>query len=1009
MANKNVVKKKFKKLKTKKVFSEQTFQKSNSDSPVFKQDSEQKVNLNLQEESFGNDFDDQNKILDGEVIEDTSEESIRESLLKKNFEEDQEVQQNSDKNNLNQEDSKKTSQTQPESKSAQSSKIGENKRNKNFFDSIFSSLVGEKKELVRYQGSVDKILELDDSIQKLSDKELKAKTQEFRNKLKGLKDKDEIDKKLNELLPEAFAVVREAATRTIGQKHFPVQLVGGMVLHEGRVAEMRTGEGKTLVATLATYLNALPEKYQVHVVTVNDYLARRDASWMGKIYDFLGLTTAVIQNQASFYFELGAQSDSASDEKREKGLIETWEDGEKEDARSVLDVENLVKCERKRAYKDDENEKIVDIVYGVNSEFGFDYLRDNMANTPEEITQKAGHHVAIVDEVDSVLIDEARTPLIISAQDEDSSARYKQFAKIASTLKPDLDYEVDEKRKIITLTDLGMEKIDRLLGVSNLFGSEENVVLIHHLDQALKAESLFRKDKEYVVKDGEIIIVDENTGRLMFGRRFNQGLHQAIEAKEGLRVQAESKTTASITFQNYFRLYGKLAGMTGTAATESEELYKIYKLLVVTIPTNRPLSRTDKIDKIYKNEAGKFTAIAKDIKEIHATGQPVLIGTTSIEKNFALSLKLKEFGIPHEVLNAKNHEQEARIISRAGEKGAVTLATNIAGRGIDIKLGGELPEEKDGKQAIIEWKKDHDYIKNLGGLYVIGTERHESRRIDNQLRGRSGRQGDPGVSQFYVSLEDYILRVYGGDNVGFYSILPIADDEAIQDKRLGWLIEQSQKKIEGQNYDIRKHVTEYDDVINRQRSVIYTRRKKVLLNDGFDWKIQTKETLYREVLRSIITVKAPKNKKLINQDELNLASEDLKAILTLPDFDAKVLEVLLKDDKFNYQKTATFLTDKLNFQLKTRWEIYDENAQASMSRFAFLRAIDVLWTEHLVTIDHLQDSVRLRGYSQKDPLTEFKEEGLRIFIELLKEIDKEISRTLFKIKPELVPAGIMKS
>jgi preprotein translocase subunit SecA len=984
MANKTIVKKKIKKIKSKKVFNQDNFSKK----PVF---TNQAVNFdskkdqnNLQNESL--------QIEESQVLEENLEEPKK---SQESFE-DLEKKENSERKN---------SFTSFNQKNKDIPKKAE----KSLLDNIFSSLVGEKKEITRYQANVNKVLEFDEIMQKLTDQELKAKTQEFRNQLKGLNEKKEIDKKLNEILPEAFAVVREASNRTIGQKHFPVQLIGAMVLHEGRVAEMKTGEGKTLVATLATYLNALPQKYQVHVVTVNDYLARRDASWMGKIYDFLGLTIGVIQNQASFYFQLGAQADQVSDQKRQKGLIETWEDGEKEDSRTVLDVENLIKCERKRAYKDDENDKIVDIVYGVNSEFGFDYLRDNMANTPDEITQKVGHHVAIVDEVDSVLIDEARTPLIISAQDEDSSARYKQFAKIASQLKVDLDYEVDEKRKIVTLTDLGMEKIDRILGVSNIFGSEENVILIHHLDQALKAESLFRKDKEYVVKDGEIIIVDENTGRLMFGRRFNQGLHQAIEAKENLKVQAESKTTASITFQNYFRLYGKLAGMTGTAATESEELFKIYKLLVVSIPTNRGLSRIDKIDKIYKNESGKFTAIARDIKEIHSTGQPILIGTTSIEKNYILSQKLKEFNIPHEVLNAKNHEQEARIISRAGIKGSVTLATNIAGRGIDIKLGGEPPQDKEDKVSMQNWKKEHESIKKLGGLYVIGTERHESRRIDNQLRGRSGRQGDPGVSQFYVSLEDYILRVYGGDNVSFYSILAIPDDEAIQDKRLSWLIEQAQKKIEGQNYDVRKHVTEYDDVINRQRSVIYTRRSKVLLNEEFDWKVQIKETLYREVLRSISQVQTPKGRKPINQEQLNLAQENLKAILPLPDFDAKVIEVLLKDDKFNYQKTATFLTDKLNFQLKTRWEIYDQNAQGAMARFAFLRAIDVLWTEHLVTIDHLQDSVRLRGYSQRDPLTEFKEEGLKIFIDLLKEIDKEICQTIFKIKPELVPAGIMKT
>jgi preprotein translocase subunit SecA len=501
---------------------------------------------------------------------------------------------------------------------------------------LLDNLVGERKELGKYSVVVKKVEEFDEKMKSLSDDELRAKTIEFREKLKGLKDK-EMEKKLSEILPEAFAVVREGAWRAIGQKHFPVQLIGGMVLNDGRVAEMRTGEGKTLVATLSIYLNSLPEQNQVHLVTVNDYLARRDASWMGRIYNFLGLSVGVIQNQASFYFKLGAQADAQSDKKREIGRVETFEDGEQDDSRAVLDVENLVHCDRKRAYWDDELNQPVDIVYGVNSEFGFDYLRDNMANTPDEVVQKAGHCVAVVDEVDSILIDEARTPLIISSQDADSSARYRQFADLVKKLNPEVDYTVDEKRRIATLTEFGIEKVERMLNIVSLYESPENVVLIHHLDQALKAFTLFRREKEYVVRDGEIVIVDEFTGRLMFGRRYNQGLHQALEAKESLSVQSESKTVATVTFQNYFRLYKKLSGMTGTAATEAEELFKIYKLVVVTIPTNRPMIRKDFVDKIFKSEAGKFTAIARDIKVIHETGQPILIGTTSIEKNLELS------------------------------------------------------------------------------------------------------------------------------------------------------------------------------------------------------------------------------------------------------------------------------------------------------------------------------------------------------------------------------------
>lgn len=880
-----------------------------------------------------------------------------------------------------------------------------NDKGKSFFSRFFSTTVGEKKEIRRYDAQVAQILSFDEKMQSLSDKELREKTQEFRNQMKGLKEKTEIEAKLKQLLPEAFAVVREAASRVNGEKHYPVQLIGGIVLHEGRIAEMRTGEGKTLVSTLVGYLNALPPDNQVHVVTVNDYLARRDASWMGEIYNFLGLTIGVIQNQASFYFKLGAGDDDASNKKRAAGMLETYEDGEKQDSRAVLDVKNLVPCDRKRAYFDDEENLPVDIVYGVNSEFGFDYLRDNMANTPSEIVQKAGHHVAVIDEVDSILIDEARTPLIISAQDQDSSVKYKQFAKIAQGLNPELDYIVDEKRRTVTLTDLGVEKIQRMLGIDNLYAAVENVTIVHHLDQALKAQALFKNNKEYVAKDGEIIIVDENTGRLMFGRRFNQGLHQAIEAKENLNVQSESKTTASITFQNYFRLYSKLAGMTGTASTESEELFKIYKLLVVTIPTNKPVQRIDSVDKIFKTEEGKFKAIARDVKEINKTGQPVLIGTTSIEKNLILSKFLDEFGVKYQVLNAKNHEQEARIIAEAGKKGLVTLATNIAGRGIDIKLGGEPPEDA---KALEKWKIDHEEIKALGGLYVIGSERHESRRTDNQLRGRSGRQGNPGQSQFYVSLQDYILRVFGGDRVGYYSILPIADDEAIINGQLSWLIEQAQKKIEGQSFDVRKHVTDYDDVINRQRSVIYARRRKVLLNEGFEAITEIEKSLYREALRT--TANVPKStKKLPNTKALETTSQDLQLITQLTDFEADVLKVLYKDEKYNYRRIASFLFDKIKFQMSKKWTNYSPEQQAGMIRFIFLRAIDVLWTEHLVTIEHLQDAVRLRGYSQKDPLTEFKEEGLKIFIDLLQEIDKEISRTIFKMTPELVPAEIMKS
>jgi preprotein translocase subunit SecA len=879
------------------------------------------------------------------------------------------------------------------------------KKRNSAFSNFFSAIAGEKKEIGRYDQSVRETEELDILIKAMTDEELQSQTAKFRLKLEGITDEKQLERKLKEILPEAFATVREAAYRVIGQKHYPVQLIGGIVLHEGRVAEMRTGEGKTLVSTLVGYLNALPKQNQVHLVTVNDYLARRDASWMGQIYNFLGLSIGIIQNQSSFYFQLGAEANSEDDRKRDLGLVETYEDGLKENSRTVLDVKNLVHCDRARAYFDPEKNVHVDIVYGVNSEFGFDYLRDNMAQSPSEIVQKAGHTVAIVDEVDSILIDEARTPLIISAQDEDSSTRYKQFAKLADKIINIDDCEVDEKRKSVILNDQGVDKVEKLLGLDNLYENSNNVVLIHHLDQALKAKFLFNNNKEYVINDGEIVIVDENTGRLMFGRRFNQGLHQAIEAKENLQVQSESKTTATITFQNYFRLYKKLAGMTGTAATEAEELFKIYKLLVVTIPTNKKIQRIDFVDKIFKGEEGKFQAIVRDIKEINAKGQPILVGTTSIEKNMLLSTMLKEAGVDFQVLNAKNHEQEARIISNAGRKGAVTIATNIAGRGVDIKLGGEVPEDE---KAYDIWKKENAEIKALGGLLVIGTERHESRRIDNQLRGRSGRQGDEGQSQFYISLEDYIIRVFGGDRVQYYrNVLPIADDEAIQNGQISWLIEQSQKKIEGQNFDIRKHVTDYDDVINRQRTVIYSRRQKVLLNEGFEWEKECEKAVTRFVFKTISNVNKASKKDKIISSQISFVSQELKSVVNLPDFDIDVLSILIWDNKFNYIKITDIIAEKINYQIKQRWEIYNQDAKMGMVRFAFLRGIDVLWTEHLVTIDHLQDSVRLRGYSQKDPLTEFKHDGMNGFVGLLEEIDAEISKTLLKLTPELVPVGIM--
>jgi len=650
----------------------------------------------------------------------------------------------------------------------------------NFLSNIFGSNQGVVKKL---QPQVDQINAFEKDIEKLSDKDLKDKTVGFRERLnKG--------ETLDDILPEAFACVREAAKRTIKQRHFDVQLIGGIVLHQGKISEMKTGEGKTLVATLPLYLNALEEK-GAHLVTVNDYLARRDCAWMGPIYDKLGLKVSAINHEKSYLF---------TPEKQEVDPVN-------------IEYENLLPITRKEAYA-------ADITYGTNNEFGFDYLRDNMVQTLEQMTQRQ-QNFAIVDEVDSILIDEARTPLIISAPAEESASLYRQFAQMVPNLKETEDYTVDEKMHSVTLTDAGMDKVEKMLGIQNIY-STESINLVHHLEEALTAHALYKKDRDYVVKNGEVIIVDEFTGRLMPGRRYSEGLHQAIEAKEGVEVQRESDTLATISFQNLFRMYKKLAGMTGTASTEAEEFWKIYKLDVVEVPTNKQMIRKDSQDQIYKTEDGKFTAVAKNIIEKNKTGQPILVGTISIEKSEKLSRILKRNGIKHEVLNAKHHEREAKIIEQAGRVGAVTVATNMAGRGVDIILGG----------APLDEKKRADVVK-LGGLHIIGTERHEARRIDNQLRGRAGRQGDPGSSQFYVSMEDDLMRVFGGERMkGLMTRLNLPDDVPIQHALISRSIESAQKKVEGHNFDIRKHLVDYDDVANKHRQAIYSKRRKILESEN---------------------------------------------------------------------------------------------------------------------------------------------------------------------------------
>ena len=655
--------------------------------------------------------------------------------------------------------------------------------------SFISKIFGDAnaKELKKLQPLVDKINELEPNFKSLSDEDLKAKTKEFKERLKK-------DESLDDLLPEAFATVREAAKRVLGQRHYDVQLLGGVVLHQGKIAEMKTGEGKTLTSTCPVYLNALEGK-GVHVITVNDYLARRDADWMGRVYNFLGLSVGCVQNQLVSY------------------VFDPQVNKEEEDETEMVvkvDMENLKPVSRPEAYQ-------VDITYGTNNEFGFDYLRDNMVQDSSERAQR-GLHYGIIDEVDSILIDEARTPLIISSPAEEATDQYQQYSRLVNNLEENKDYNIDEKMRAATLTEQGITNMEKALGMDNIYEAG-GVQIVHHIEQALKARTLFKRDTDYVVKDGEVIIVDEFTGRLMQGRRFSEGLHQAIEAKENLEIKQESRTLATVTFQNLFRMYKKLSGMTGTAVTEAEEFHKIYKLDVLVAPTNKPLAREDLPDSIFKTEKGKYLAVAKKIKELHKKGQPVLVGTISIEKNELLGELLEREGVPHKLLNAKNHEKEAEIIAQAGKKGAVTVATNMAGRGVDIILSGNPPNKQEAEQ-----------IKEVGGLVVIGTERHEARRIDNQLRGRSGRQGDPGVTQFYVSMDDDLMRIFGSDRMkSMMTTLKVPEDMPIENSLVSRALESAQGKVEGRNFDTREHLVKYDDVINKHREVIYKKRLEVLL------------------------------------------------------------------------------------------------------------------------------------------------------------------------------------
>jgi preprotein translocase subunit SecA len=765
------------------------------------------------------------------------------------------------------------------------------------------------------------------AINALADKYKALKKADLPKQTAVLKEKLE-DKKttLDEILPDAFALVREASDRVLGLRPFDVQLIGGMALHEGNVAEMKTGEGKTLVATLPTYLNALEGK-GVHVVTVNDYLAQRDAGWMGELYDFLGLSVGVIVNDASFMYDKDFDNDAHDDPRMRK----------------------LRPVTRKEAYA-------ADITYGTNNEFGFDYLRDNMVNEVELLRQRELNY-AIVDEVDSILIDEARTPLIISAPAAENPDSYYQFAKVAAKLT-EKDYILDEKRRSVSLTDEGVEKIQKMLGVKNLY-TPEYVRSVYHMDQALRAQTLFKRDKDYVVTNGgEVVIVDEHTGRLMQGRRYNEGLHQAIEAKENVPVLQESMTLATVSFQNYFRLYKKLAGMTGTAFTEAEEFQQIYSLDVIQIPSNRPIAREDKQDLIFRTEKGKLKAVAAAIKDYHKAGRPVLVGSASIAKNEMIAAWLDKEKIPYEILNAKNNEREAAIIEKAGEKGAITLATNIAGRGTDIKLGKG--------------------VKELGGLVVIGSERHESRRIDNQLRGRGGRQGDPGETQFYVSTEDDLMRIFQGERIAaLMDRLGVEEDQPIQNKAVSKTLEAAQKRVEGYNFDTRKNVVQYDNVINRHRRVVYTMRRKILEGDDIKPEIRR---LVDEKLRDLTYVPARNNTKFAEQFEA-----------VFPIGEKKIAEIgEIKKDKARFEAAEKAVEEFY----KEKEVTLGDDVMRKVEREVYLQVLDTLWMQHLENMQHLREGIHWRSVGQRDPLVEYRAESQKLFDSLQATLRDEVLRAV---------------
>jgi preprotein translocase subunit SecA len=794
-----------------------------------------------------------------------------------------------------------------------------------FVHTVVKKLFGDPqvKTIKRLKKRVREVNALEDKYQKMTDAKLREQTDVLKKRLK----KETLDK----ILPDAFALMREAAQRTLGMRHFDVQLIGGMVLHEGSVAEMKTGEGKTLVATLPIFLNALTGR-GAHVVTVNEYLAQRDAGWMGAVYAFLGMNVGVIIADHSFLYDPTFKNEEHQDER----------------------FRHLRPATRQEAYN-------ADITYGTNNEYGFDYLRDNMVREVDQLRLRDLHY-AIVDEADSILIDEARTPLIISAPSVTSGNAYAQFAKVARQLEKDTHFETDEKRKTVILTDKGVDKVEKILGLSNLYATD-NIRTIYHLEQAMRAHALFKRDKDYVVtNEGEIVIVDEFTGRLLKGRRYNEGLHQAIEAKEGVEVQQESMTLATISFQNYFRLYEKLAGMTGTALTEAEEFHQIYKLDVVEVPSNKPLKRIDRPDRIYKNEKGKFQAIVNEVKMLHTKGQPVLLGTASIEKNELLGKMLAKAGVPHEVLNAKNNEKEAAIVARAGQQGAVTLATNIAGRGTDIVLG--------------------EGVKELGGLFVLGSERHESRRIDNQLRGRSGRQGDPGITQFFVSTEDDLMRIFGGERIAtLMNRLRVDDETPIENRMISKALEGAQKKVEGFHFDQRKHVVQYDDVMNRHRKAVYAMRKEILKSEDISKRIKI------------------------------FVEEEAKALAGSPDLLTEHFESMVREafplDEPALDRLFDAPSDKFGDALvKVGHELYDGREKAftkevmrKVERDIYLQILDNLWMQHLENMDHLREGIHWMAVGQRDPLVEYRRQAQRLFDSMQGNLRHDVVRTVFHAEP----------